>query len=140
MEKDKDKEKEKEKEETSKENEENKGVAPVRAQSQETYEDLEKLILDCVSNKYDTILLARRWAYELKGRDHETRTIQELIPQAISDILKFKVSHKSVRDLPELRLGSKKQKGSPAGILENLGKTPFSSGSSGPEKSKSSKK
>ncbi len=64
---------------------------------------LEKLILDTTFNKYDAVLLARRWAYELKAKEGETRTLQDLISVAIRDILGIQVDHKMVFDLPHLK-------------------------------------
>ena len=101
----------------------------------EQTEVLDHLILNNNLNKYDTILLARRWAYELKSKDQESRSIQELIPQAITDILALRVNTKMVRDLPILRISVKKQKPTIA-ILDNIGKA---APESEPEKAKSEK-
>ena len=82
---------------------------------------LEKLILDTSFNKYDIILLARRWAYELKNKEGESRTLQDLIAVAISDILSSRVSHKMVSDLPVLpKGGGGKKSKAPANILEAI--------------------
>ncbi len=67
------------------------------------------LVLDTPLNKYDMILLARRWAHELKSKEGETRSVHELINVAIQDILSGDVSHKMVKELPALR-NLKKQK------------------------------
>lgn len=80
---------------------------------------LDKLILNTTFNKYDIILLARRWAYELKSKEGETRTLQELIAVSIQDILSSRVNHKMVRDLPHLTF--KKQKSLAATVLGSLG-------------------
>ncbi len=86
---------------------------------------LEKLILDTTLNKYDAVLLARRWAYELKAKEGETRTLQDLISVSIRDILGTHVDHKMVFDLPHLK-SMKKPKISAANmhaaVLENLQK------------------
>ena len=82
---------------------------------------LEKLMLNTTFNKYDIIVLARRWAYELKAKEGETRTLQELIAVAIQDILSSRVSHKMVWDLPHLIPG-RKQKTISAAVLESLSK------------------
>ena len=103
----------------------------------ETTEKLEKLILDSGYNKYDTILLARRWAYELKSREGENRSIQELIPQAVRDILTTKVSRKSVRELPSIKLLRKQRATNP---LENIGKSLSAPSDGGTEKEKSPEK
>ncbi|MBI1979675.1 MAG: hypothetical protein HYY63_06665 [Elusimicrobia bacterium] len=70
-------------------------------------------------NKYDLILLARRWVYELKSKEGETRTLQELIGVAVRDITSGAVSAKTIRDLPPLRT-FKKQKSSTQDILQAL--------------------
>lgn len=72
-------------------------------------EGVSALVLDTPLNKYDMILLARRWAHELKSKEGETRSLHELINSAIQDILSGDVSHKMVKDLPALR-NLKKQK------------------------------
>ncbi len=86
-------------------------------------EVLDRLILDSTMNKYDSILLARRWAYELKGQEaYRALSIQELIPQAVKDILTGKISPKTVMALPNLKLTLKKQqqKSSAAQVLGNI--------------------
>ncbi len=72
-------------------------------------EDVSALVLDTTLNKYDMVLLARRWAHELKSKEGETRSLHELISSAIQDILSGDISHKMVKDLPALR-NLKKQK------------------------------
>lgn len=121
-----------EQEKASSKGEENEEIqAPLQLDA-EALEALEKLILNTPINKYDAILLARRWAYELRNKDHETRSIQELIPQAIKDILGARISQKMVRDLPVLRVFPKKGKGGVSpGALDNIGK---SGSSSNPER------
>jgi DNA-directed RNA polymerase subunit K/omega len=81
---------------------------------------LDKLMLDTTLNKYDIVVLARRWAYELRSKDGETRSLQELIAVAIQDILASRVSHKMVRDLPFLNFKNKKNIS--AQVLETLAK------------------
>lgn len=71
---------------------------------------VDKLIQDTSLNKYDVILLARRWAYELKAKEGETRSLQDLISVAIQDILGNRVSHKMVSELPQLVRQTKKAK------------------------------
>ena len=85
-------------------------------------EGLDKLILDAAVNKYDLIILARRWAYELKAKEGETRSLQELIPDSIRDILTAKINPNTIRELPQLKLLAKKLKWPNAGLLENIGK------------------
>ena len=89
-----------------------------------TQEILDKMILDAGVNKYDLIILARRWAYELKNKEGETRSIQALIPESIRDILTAKVNPKTISDLPHLKSLAKKLKTPTIAILENIGKTP----------------
>jgi hypothetical protein len=103
---------------TEKENQQAQGLADF-----ESWNVLDEMILNSTLNKYDTVLLARRWAYELKSKDQELRSIQELIPQAVRDILGARVSQKMVRDLPVLRPLLKKQKTPAAALLENIGKS-----------------
>lgn len=83
---------------------------------------LEKLILDTTFNKYDAVLLARRWAYELKAKEGETRTLQDLISVSIRDILGIQVDHKMVFGLPHVKSMKKpKAPANPhAAVLENL--------------------
>ena len=121
------KDEDKKKEKASKE-QEDAGMTPEQT--------MEKMILDAKGNKYDLIVLARRWAYELKARENETRAIQEIIPDAMHDILTAKVSAKTVRDLPELKLFTKKAKAPTTAILDNIGKLPNDE----PEGKKSKKK
>ena len=69
----------------------------------------EKLILDTLMNKYDVVLLARRWAYELQSKDTtHSLSVQEVISQALHDILSGKIDSKTVMDLPPLRTLRKK--------------------------------
>ncbi len=85
---------------------------------------LEKLILDTTFNKYDAVLLARRWAYELKAKEGETRTLQDLISVSIRDILGIQVDHKMVFDLPHLKTikRAKNPISAHAAAMENLQK------------------
>lgn len=83
---------------------------------------LEQLILDTPMNKYEAVLLAARWAYELNQQDPGLRSVGELIAEGISDILSGKVDSKKVKSLPPLSV-LKKQKFSPKTILESLEKT-----------------
>lgn len=94
-------------------------VSKKEMENQQLEEALDKLILNTTFNKYDIIVLARRWAYELKSKEGEMRSIQELIAASIRDILSSRISHKMVRDLPHLVLG-KKQKNISAAVLESL--------------------
>ena len=83
---------------------------------------MEQMILNSVLNKYDAILLARRWAYELKSKDQEARSIQELIPQAIKDVLGDRVSHKMISELPVLKPVAKTKKAAASSLLDGVGK------------------
>ena len=103
---------------------------------EDTQETLDKMILNTPINKYDLIILARRWAYELKNKEGENRSAHNLVPDSIKDILTEKVKLKTIKDLPPLRFLTKKIKG-PA-ILDNIGKN-FSEKESEP-KGKSKKK
>lgn len=98
-------------------------------------ENLDKMVLDSDMNKYDLILLARRWAYELKSQSEQSLSIQELINRSLDDILSGRVTHKTIQSLPPISI-VKKQKSHPLTILENIGKTPSSESSS--EKTKTS--
>ncbi len=89
---------------------------------EKTQEALDKMILDSGVNKYDLIILARRWAYELKAKEGEHRAIQSLIPEAIRDVLTGKVDPKTIKELPQLKSLVKKLKGPTVEILENIGK------------------
>ena len=133
-----------EKEENNKEKEtiEEEVKVPLRgwAHVDENQERLDKLILDAGVNKYDLIILARRWAYELKTREGEVRSVQELIPDSVRDILTAKVNSKTIRDLPQLRFLAKKLKGPAAAIFDNIGKTPPNSENDSPKDGKSKKK
>lgn len=93
---------------------------------------LEKLILDTSFNKYDVILLVRRWAYELKSKEGELRSLHELIAVAIRDILSSSVSHKMVRDLPHFSKG-RKPKPTAVSLLDALPKTKKESEKKGSE-------
>lgn len=81
---------------------------------------LEELILDTPFNKYDAILLARRWAYELKAKDGEIRSLQELIAVATRDILGIRVDFDMVRGLPTVKSMRKPKGLDKAAVLENL--------------------
>ncbi|OGR83550.1 MAG: hypothetical protein A2902_04150 [Elusimicrobia bacterium RIFCSPLOWO2_01_FULL_64_13] len=106
----------------------------------EVIQALDKLVMDTTLNRYDAILLARRWAYELKSKESDGRSIQELIPQAVFDILSARISQKSVRDLPVLKT-VKKGKLTAAALFENIGKAPVESDSNDkPKTSESPKK
>ena len=109
------------------------------AREDESRDSLDKLILDTTVNKYDLIILARRWAYELKSREGEVRSLQELIPDSVRDILTAKVNPKTIRELPQLRFLAKKLKGPNAAILENIGKVPTDA-EDGPRKESKFKK
>ena len=87
--------------------------------------DVSALVLDTPLNKYDMILLARRWAHELKSKEGESRTLQELISVSIQDILSGDVSHKMVKELPALR-NLKKQR-VPGDLTQILHQIPSSS-------------
>lgn len=89
-------------------------------------ENLNKLVLGSPLNRYDLILLSRRWAYELKSKDGETRSLQELIQVAIRDIVTNSVNHKMVRELPPFR-GYKKQKNAHEDMLKALHQIPSES-------------
>ncbi len=89
---------------------------------EKTQENLDKLILDSGVNKYDLIILARRWAYELKTREGEKRSLLNLIPESIKDILTSKVDPKTISDLPQLKSLVKKIKNPATAILDNIGK------------------
>ncbi len=84
---------------------------------------LQELVLNCPMNKYDLILLARRWAHELKTREGETRVLQELIPLAVREILTSKVSAKSIQSLPPLRSAKKTKEAVAAAVLSALQST-----------------
>lgn len=99
-------------------------------------ETLEQLILDTAFNKYDAVLLARRWAYELKDKEGETRPLQDLIAVSIRDILGKKVDHQVVRDLPVLKKKSAKS----ASLLDNLQKIQAEEREDGEKPAKKSKK
>ncbi len=85
---------------------------------------LEKLILDTAFNKYDAVLLARRWAYELKAKEGETRTLQDLISVSIKDILGTNMDHKMVFELPHIKTIKKPRSAANAhaAVLESLQK------------------
>ena len=112
------KEDRKEKEEELENSNEASGGQALDEQGQES---LDKLILNAGVNKYDLIILARRWAHELKSREGEVRSVQELIPDSVRDILTAKVNRKTIQDLPQLRFLAKKLKG-PAAFFDNIGK------------------
>ena len=78
----------------------------------------EKLILDTQMNKYDVILLARRWAFELKTKEGETRTMQELIGVADQEILDEKVTAKTILALNHLN--TKKLKSLPTASIFDM--------------------
>lgn len=80
-------------------------------------ENLEKMIVDSSLNKYDVISLARRWAYELKLKSEQHQLIQELIAQAIKDILSGRITPKMIQELPPLDI-KKKQKSSVLDFLD----------------------
>jgi len=82
---------------------------------------LEEMILNTKMNKYDAVVLARRWVYELRSKNTEDKSIHDLIATAVGDILSTKVNRKTVMELPVLNL-AKKQKSSPTSILDNIGK------------------
>ena len=99
--------------------------APARdwhAIDEHTQETLDKMILDSNLNKYDLIILARRWAYELKKKEGETRSAHNLVPDSVKDILTAKVNPKTIKDLPELRFLAKKLKVPTTAIFDNIGK------------------
>lgn len=104
----------------------------------ELKQNLEKLILNTSMNKYDAIVLIRRWVYELKSKDSESRSVQDLIALSVNDVLGGHVSHKTIRELPTLTF-ARKQKGSPTAILDNIGKSHTGSSDSGNGKSDSQK-
>ncbi|OGR53490.1 MAG: hypothetical protein A3I11_09015 [Elusimicrobia bacterium RIFCSPLOWO2_02_FULL_39_32] len=89
-------------------------------------ESLSKLVVDSPFNRYDLVLLSRRWAYELKSKDGETRSLQELLQVAIRDIVTSSVNHKMVRELPPFR-GFKKQKNAQEELLKALHQIPSES-------------
>ena len=68
--------------------------------------------LDTPINKYDLILFARRWAYELRSKEGETRPLQELLLVSIDDILSKRVDPETIRELPEFSF--KKLKNGPS--------------------------
>ena len=82
---------------------------------------LEELTLNSPINKYDMILLARRWAYELRSKEGETHSLQELIALAVRDVVTSNVSHKMIRELPVvINKNSKKPKDHTAMVLAAL--------------------
>ena len=110
-----------EKEEEKKEHQEEEPAAvPRRVTEARTQDAMDRMILDSGVNKYDLIILARRWAYELKNKEGETRAVQDLIPDSIRDILTAKVNPKTIRELPQLRFLAKKLKGHSTAILDNI--------------------
>ena len=112
----------------SKEDEEEQEVETTQEEAKETKKgkksqeatepQMEQLILNSNANKYDMILLARRWAYELKSKDQEGRSIQELIPQAVKDVLGERVSHKMISELPVLKPVVKTKKAAASSLLD----------------------
>ncbi|OGR83968.1 MAG: hypothetical protein A2901_02410 [Elusimicrobia bacterium RIFCSPLOWO2_01_FULL_54_10] len=97
-------------------------AADWHAPDEKTQETLDKMILDSNINKYDLIILARRWAYELKNKEGETRSAHNLVPDSVKEILMAKVNQKTIRDLPVLRFLAKKIKGPTTAIFDNIGK------------------
>jgi DNA-directed RNA polymerase subunit K/omega len=65
---------------------------------------VEKLVLDTTMNKYDVVLLARRWAYELRAKQSRPLSIQDLISCALDDILSGKVDPATILALPPMRV------------------------------------
>ena len=95
---------------------------------------LEKLILDTTLNKYDVILMARRWACELQSKEGGPRSIQETIARSLEDILTGKVSCEEIQELPPVRT-IRRAKGPLNVATESL---PKGSGDGESEKGKSS--
>lgn len=125
------------KEDTEKESKSKKTSSEKEKESHAPQEEiLEKMILNSQLNKYDVIQLTRRWAYELKSKDDQARSVQELITQSLKDILSNRVTCKMVQNLLPLVL-TKKHKNLPAPVLDNIGKAPVKSSSeANPEKTK----
>ncbi len=84
-------------------------------------EKVEKLMLNTNMNKYDAILLIRRWIYELKAKDQNGRPFPEIMAEAIDDILTEKVKKKTVRDLPPLTVVRKAKTNSTSSNGEGKG-------------------
>ncbi len=80
---------------------------------------VEGLILDTKMNKYDVVLLARRWAYELQAKDSSIHSVQDVITQSLGDILSGKVGAKSIRNLPPIRQAKKSKN---ANLVDSLAK------------------
>lgn len=103
-----------------------------------TQETLDKMILDADINKYDLVILARRWAYELKKKEGETRSAHNLVPDSVRDILMAKVNPKTIMAMPQLRFLAKKLKVPTTAIFDNIGKA--SSGKESEHEEKPKKK
>lgn len=130
------------KEENSKGSSEGKNIEKAdsaKAKSSAAYKEgnVEKMVLDNDMNRYDLILLARRWAYELKAQSEEPLSIQELINRSLDDIFSGRVTSKTIQALPPVPT-VKKQKSSQLAILENIGKTDTQPSETSSEKTKSS--
>ena len=74
-------------------------------------EKIHEQSLDTSSNKYDLVLLARRWAYEIKGKEGEIRSWQQVLLAAIGDILEEKVTAETILALPPIVISYKKARG-----------------------------
>lgn len=84
-------------------------------------EKLHKSILDTVMNKYDVVVMARRWAYELQSKEAAGLSIQDAIEHSVGDILSGRVTSKELKELPPLR-HVKKPKGVMGFLTEPLPK------------------
>ncbi len=113
--------------------------APIPQLPPEVFDDEEirKLILGTTRNRYDVILLARRWANDLKAKNERPRSVQDLIAKALNDVLTGKVTREMVKELPPIVFPKKPKAPPTVAILENIGKEDDDEGKS---KSKSSSK
>jgi DNA-directed RNA polymerase subunit K/omega len=61
---------------------------------------LSRLLLDCTKDKYRLVTAATRWAHEVRRRDQSTLPTQELINQALREILTGQVTLEAIEKLP----------------------------------------
>jgi len=61
---------------------------------------LSQLLLTVTHDKYRMISLATRWAQEIKTRDHSTLPPQEILAQALREIIGKKITMDEIEKLP----------------------------------------
>lgn len=99
--------------ETATEKTETKEQPEMTVSMQELHDNLEKMILDTSMNKYEVVLFGRRWAHELQSKESAmgAKSVQDIIAHSLTDVLGEKVSAKTIRNLPPIRLVKKPKTG-----------------------------